>query len=166
MNRRLVEMLVWTLWASPLIFFAVSSASLPEHMASHFNEQGVADGFSPRSAYLWPLGLLIVGVPLLLGWMLPALFSLNTKGLSLPHSEHWLAPQRLASTLADLRNRFRWLAFFASALFAFIHGQVVQANRLQPPQLTDAQTKAGVLVFLVLAVLWVLAMLLRYRRPR
>lgn len=166
MNRRLVDMLVWTLWASPLIFFAVSSASLPEHMASHFTEQGVADGFSSRSAYLWPLGLLTVGVPLLLGWMLPALFSLNTKGLSLPHSEHWLAPQRLASTLADLRNRFRWLAFFVCALFAFIHGQVAYANLLQPPYLTDSQAKAGVLVFLVITALWVLTFLLHYRRPR
>ena len=45
MNRRLVDMLVWTLWASPLIFFAVSSASLPEHMASHFTEQGVYVSF-------------------------------------------------------------------------------------------------------------------------
>jgi uncharacterized membrane protein len=166
MNRRLVDALLLVLLALPLAYLWFTAPALPVQMASHFNDSGAANGFAPRQQYLQTMALLSGGMPLLLGIVLPALFSRTAGAINLPHREYWLAPERQESSFAYLRTQFRWFAIVLAAFMTFMHALVVKANGVSPPQLNISAAQTGVVIFLVATVLWVAALLLHFRRPR
>jgi hypothetical protein len=52
-----------------------------------------------------------------------------------------------------------------AAFLCYVHWLVVAANKAQPPQLSNMAFIAGLVVFMVCLVLWVIAMLGRFKRP-
>jgi uncharacterized membrane protein len=166
MNRRLVDVMILLLLALPLAYLWFTAPALPAQMASHFNASGVANGFAPRRQYLQTTALLSGGLPLLLGFVLPALFNRTAGAINLPHREHWLAPKRQERTLAYLRVQFRWFAIGLGTFMTFMHALVVKANAVSPPHLDISAAQIGTVAFLVATLVWVAALLLHFRLPR
>ena len=92
---------------------------LPEPMASHFDLQGRADGWSPKGSFfgimagmLYGVSGLLVLVGLSMRW-LPAFL------VNLPHKDIWLAPPESRRTRAFLVN---WMLWFANATIVLMMG--------------------------------------------
>src|SRR6185369_1501240 len=73
---------------------------LPEKVAAHFNGAGRPDGWLSRGLHTaWHIGTILFLAALFQGMaLLPA--RLPKEYINLPHRDHWLAPERAATTLA------------------------------------------------------------------
>lgn len=138
---------------------------MPEHMASHFNGEGVPNGWSPRTAFFGLyLGLLVI---LFLAFrVLPGLIShFPDSIINLPNKGYWLAPERRAATFHLIRERMMLMGngvlIFCIATFHL----VFKAN------LTDARRMSAEAMWLILAVLlifivaWTISFVRLFRIP-
>ena len=101
---------------------------LPAVVASHFDAAGQPNGWSTRAVFVLfqisiaaLITLVFLGLPLLLRGVPTALWSL-------PHKEYWLAPDRRATTIADLENRFCWLGIATIVLILCVFQAAIEAN--------------------------------------
>ena len=150
--------------AAAAVFVLLSGATLPEHVASHFGGDGAANGFMPRAGYLGVMLGITVGVPLLLalpGWLIRRL---PASLIRLPHKEYWLAPERRASTLAFMTHHSMIFGTFALVFLCYVHWLVVAANKLVPPHLATAPLVAGLVLFVLSAVVWAGAFIAHFYR--
>ena len=145
-------------------FVVLSGSALPPLVASHFAASGTADRFMPRVAYLVFMVGATVGVPLVLVLSHGLLRFVPPRFINLPNREYWLAPERSAATVAFLRSHSVRFASLLVVFLCFVHWLVVKANTLQPPRLTVRSFIAGLLLFLVAAVVWLGALLGHFRR--
>jgi hypothetical protein len=123
------------LCAGYLIFIAASASLLPERMALHFAAHGEANGWMPRSADLILFGGLGVGLPLFLAALSLLTGLVPDRLVNLPHREYWLAPERRAQTRAYISRQTIWISCLMLLFLSGIHGLVIQANRVTPPDL-------------------------------
>lgn len=95
---------------------------LPPRVASHFNAQGVADGWMTKDQYtLFNIAIqvfvggILVAIALLIH-LIPDLF------INIPRKKYWLAPERRKSTLESVSVSIIWIAVCTSTfLFATVH---------------------------------------------
>jgi hypothetical protein len=146
------------------VFVLLSGSSLPPVVASHFAASGEANGFIPRRVYLGLMLVLTVGLPLLLVCVHGAVRFINPRFINLPHREYWLAPERVAATLAFLQSQSIYFAALLAVFLCFVHWLVVRANAVQPPHLSASSFVAGLVVFLVALVVWMRTFLVYFRR--
>ncbi len=146
-------------------FILISGSSRPAVVASHFDASGAPNGFMPREAYLLFMLGAVIGLPLilllpyfLLGWV-PARF------INLPNRDYWLADERSADTIRFLRVHSLWLPGLVLLLLAFVHRLVLDANAAQPPHLQASSLIIGVAAFVVGMVVWLAALVVRFRTP-
>jgi uncharacterized membrane protein len=133
---------------------------LPETMASHFDAEGIPDGWSSKPVFL-ALYFAVLGMTVLIFAVLPAgLAHIPERWLSLPNKQYWWAPERRAATVAFIRGRMLALGAANVALAVFIHQLVIDANLMPEPRLSGAAfwalaIYAGyVAVWLALFVAW------------
>lgn len=141
-----------------------SSATLPEVVASHFALDGAANGFMPRPAYTALMLALVFVLPAFLAFVPGATLGQGGTNLSIPHRDYWLAPERRERTIAFIRVHGRRLAVVVAVFLAYVNWLVVQANRLQPPQLSVTGLGAGLAAFFVLLSVWIIVLMARFRR--
>jgi uncharacterized membrane protein len=147
-------------------FVWVSSTELPNVVASHFEADGYANGFTSRAAYILMMLALVVGAPVLMVLAMHFTLGRPNARINLPNREYWLAPERRPETVSYLRGH---MGVFAAALMTFLcymHWLVVRANEVQPPRLPSVWFNAGLATFILFAVLWTRTLLRRFRsRP-
>lgn len=145
-------------------FVAWTGSRLPDTVASHFAAGGAVDGAMPRCVYLPLILFLTIGLPclsVLVSWS-----SLGRPGarINLPHVEYWLAPERRAQTIAAIRGAMLQFAALLLLFLCYAHWLVVRANQSRPARLDETWFLSGLLVFLVIALTWVLRFVGRFRR--
>ncbi len=163
MNQRKWVIAFLALLALAAAFVLGTSTALPPVVASHFSGSGMADDFSPRSAYLLVWLLLQLGVPLLVAFLPFAVIRWSGDQLSIPNSQYWLAPERRDETFTFLRL---WGLSLASAIVVFLayaHWLLVQANQHQPPVLSTSAIINGLEVFFAALAIWLVAPYVRFR---
>ena len=150
--------------AAAAVFVIVTSAGLPEVVASHFDASGVPNGFMPRPAYVAVTLAIVVGVPLLL--MLPLYLASSGSGsrLNLPNKGYWLGPERRAETVAYLRRQAHLFSVAVCMFASYVHWLVVGANGRQPPQLSSSALRVAVAVLLAAMVIWLAALYRHFKR--
>ena len=132
MDSRLPKMLFVLLAVLASVYFWPTYAQLPDVVASHFNERGVANGWQPKSLFFeFFAGAVAIAAFLTFG--IPAIFSkMPTAMINLPNKKYWLAPERRAETLAFLNRNFAWFGcavlLVATAAVNYAIGQ-----NLHPP---------------------------------
>ncbi|MFT3663597.1 hypothetical protein [Piscinibacter sp.] len=141
-----------------------TSAGLPPVVASHFGADGAADGAMARGSYLVLMLLLVVGLPLLIGWLVPVVAGGEGRHLNIPNRAYWLAPERRAATLAFVYGHLRWFAAAVALFLAYVHLLVVRANAQQPPQLSFSDITGALLVFFLALAAWMAVLWARLRR--
>ncbi|TAH36817.1 MAG: DUF1648 domain-containing protein [Planctomycetota bacterium] len=139
------------------------SARLPERVATHFEADGVADGWGSRmSLVLGQAGislavfLLFAGIGLLLP-RLPDAF------INLPHKDHWLAPERRAQSLQRVRGMLLRIGCATAAFLLVLFQLIYAANRAPEPRLSPLSWLALAL-FLAYVAVEIVAMLLLFSR--
>lgn len=146
------------------LFVWISSRSLPAVVASHFGISGHANRFMPRDAYVGLMLAAVMLVPLLLVALPTWAFRSPNAPINLPHRDYWLAPQRRAQTVATLSAQLVRFAILVLMFLCYVHWLVVKANQVTPPALASRWMVAGLAVFLLATLVWVVALVRRFGR--
>lgn len=104
------------------------SSSLPQRVASHFGQNGAADGWMTRSSFLaLHLGLQASCAAFLLAIARFGRF-LPDSLLSMPHKDYWLHADRRESTLEYTEAMLTCIAGVTATFLAVVFQCVYQAN--------------------------------------
>lgn len=156
--------LVTAFWAAHLAWVA---GQLPDPVATHFGAGGEANGWMSRTGFVvFSVGLVAFLASVNLG--IAALVGrLPDSALSLPHRDHWLAPERRDATRHTIRARMIGLLSGTIVFVAAVNHLILEAHRRPgPPRLSD-DALLGVMAAGFLAIgAWSLAFYGRFRRPR
>lgn len=66
MNKYLKELVLWAFIVLPIVYLATIWNNLPEQVPTHFNLQGVADGWLSKNSLIYIIGALEIGIYLLM----------------------------------------------------------------------------------------------------
>jgi uncharacterized membrane protein len=146
------------------IHFSSYYSQLPDVVQSHFNREGIPNGWQSKPVFFF----FFVGVTVLATFItfgLPALVrSMPTEIINLPHKDFWLSPQRRSASFDFLAT---WFAWFGCAVFLVIlitFDYAVQSN-LHPDNRPDPTRFLYVLfAFLAFTLLWIFRLALRFSR--
>jgi uncharacterized membrane protein len=135
---------------------------MPEVIASHFGNAGMANGWQSKSAFfITELGLIIAasvvtfGAPLITA-LLPA------SAINLPNKEFWLAPDRREYILSYFRAQFAWFGCALLAFLLFVMQLVFRANLQPPPQLETSAFVPAIPLFLTFMAVWLIRLILHF----
>jgi hypothetical protein len=157
-------LVVAALSAVAFTYVFVTSASLPDIAATHFNVRGEPNAMASRNSYRGFMAVLIIGIPLVLAG-LPAVIGRRwPQLLNIPNREYWMAPERAAATLASVRARTALLAVATIVLQCFVHTLVMGANAAERPDLDQRTLLAGLGVFAAFIIGWIVSLYRRFRR--
>jgi hypothetical protein len=145
-------------------FVVVTSQALPPVVASHFGVGGSPNGFMSRGTYTVIMLVLVVVPPSLLVFLPSSMVRKGGARLNIPNREYWLAPERREATAAYVSNQSRLFAAAVALFLAYTHWLVVRANAAVPVALPQAPFYAGLGTFLVIVLLWVLALYAHFGR--
>jgi hypothetical protein len=146
------------------VFINQTVFSLPPQVAVRFDPDGHATSFMAAAAYRRFVLVFAVLVPIAVVAALRSAYS-KASTLKLPNREYWLAPQRIASTRAFLIAHGIWFGTLLVTLMAFTHGLILDANRHQPPALSNTAMLLGLLALLGCMLVWIGILMVAFRRP-
>src|SRR5262245_15318479 len=146
------------------VYELLSGRSLPTYVASHFDGNGVANGYMPRSAYVAFMLVVTISLPLVIFASALILPRVPPSLLNFPNRAYWLAPERRDETYAYLSDHTAHFATLLALFLGFVHWRVVAANSLDPPTLESMPFVVGLLVFLVAVVVWIATLAAHFRR--
>jgi uncharacterized membrane protein len=135
---------------------------LPEKVASHFDAEGNANGWSSREEFLLIMAATVLGSFTVFAVISLVMGKVPVSLINVPRKSYWLAPERRESTIALLRS---WLAVFGIAtqlLLMAIFEVTVQANLRDPPRIPGAMLWGILGAYLAFTVLWLLLFYLRF----
>lgn len=167
MNRRLILILGW--WAAVLLGAAADLAwhypQLPASMAVHFDAAGVPDRWSPKSEFLttWILMTLLLG-GLFAGLRVLVRF-LPADYINMPRREYWLAPERAASTRAEVGDVVLALGGVILASIGALNHVILRANLKEDPDLGPWPWVIMAMTLVAMAVLLVKILRRYFRSP-
>ena len=102
--RRDVLLLV-ILVVGALVHLAANHATLPERVPSHFDAQGVVDGWMSRDAFVATMAFVYGMTGGLFLAVVKFLPRMPNSMINLPNRDYWLAPERRDASLAELGRR-------------------------------------------------------------
>ena len=164
MNRAYVALLVLVAVTAIALGHMLSVWSdLPERIPTHFSG-GQPDAWSDKEGFAWTWGITLLVTALMLGGTGWLMGKLDSRWVSLPHREHWLAPGQRDATLLDLRFRVWWLGVMTMLLLLDLQIQMFAVARSESEDLTHFDITMT--VYLLATLAWTVALLVRYgRRP-
>jgi uncharacterized membrane protein len=136
---------------------------LPEITATHFGADGVANGWTTRTAHLALHSLTALLLPLGTVALCYATRHFPPYMQNIPRQAYWLAPPRRAWYFRWLLRQALWFALLA---LAFVGAQLalsIEANLAVRPRLAMAGMWACTAAFLVGTLLWALALVRHLR---
>jgi hypothetical protein len=143
-------------------FVWLSSRGLPPLVASHFDAAGRVNGRMPRDRYVAIMLVITVLVPLLLVIVPNRALARPDARINLPNRDYWLAPQRREETIRVLSRQTAVFAALVILFLCYAQGLVVHANVLTPPALDPRAFLAGLAVFLILTLGWIVRLIRRF----
>jgi len=166
-DSRLPKLLFALLGAYAAIHFLSYYSQLPTVVASHFNGQGLANGWQTKPAFF----TVFAGVSVLaavIGFGIPRVIAaLPPQLINLPNKAYWLAPDHLAETMQFLNSYFAWFGCAVFLIIIITFDYAIQSN-LHPNNRHDVSRMWYILAgFVVFIVVWITRIFLRFgRRPQ
>ena len=115
------------LYLTFMAYLAFSSSQLPERVASHFNIQGLPDGWMGRQSFLGVMAAIGTALPLFMVGM-TSLHRVFPGGINLPNRDYWLSPERREDTFVYIQRQGIWIACIFQGWLTVVHFLVVRAN--------------------------------------
>ena len=153
----------------PLAFAALyvwaSSRALPSVVATHFGADGAANGYMAHDTYVRFMLAFVVLLPLLVNFAMERILAAPGARINLPNRDHWLSEPQRAATIDYLLRHMRWFGLLLAAFLCAMHSLVVRANAATPPALDNTRFSIALGAYLLVIVLWIVALRRRFRRP-
>jgi len=143
-----------------------TSGHLPAHVASHFDGEGLANGFMLREDYQLLMMGLGLGIPVVLVLVLVVLPYFAPNRLRIPSRDYWIEPSRRNETLATVATSGLIIAGIVAAFMSAMHLLVVEANNRTPPQLDNASLYTLLALLIMSIVVWQVILWRRFQIPR
>ncbi len=135
---RVSRLCVWLLMMLGLLQLGHFGPQLPERVATHFDGQGFADGWSSRTEFYWTTLAMIIGTGLLSLGIIWLVSRIPAAHINLPNKDYWLAPERRVATLDVMGRHMEWLAAATLVLLLGITQLTIEANLTGSGTLGDA----------------------------
>ena len=148
------------------VFVLSTSSALPARVASHFGASGQANSFMSRDGYVAFMLVFVVGLPLVMTGFMALVFRSDSASMNLPNRDYWVAPERRAQLVALLTAHGMRFGAGLVVFLSYVHWLVVRANTQRPPQLDNDLMYAGLALFLLATVLWIVWLWLTLRRAQ
>ncbi|HXZ60089.1 MAG TPA: DUF1648 domain-containing protein [Steroidobacteraceae bacterium] len=145
------------------VFIWLSSQSLPEVVASHFDGAGRVNGYMRRAPYIATLMVILV-LPLLVVIVTNRALAAPNARINLPNREYWLAPERRDETIRFISGETSTLASLLIIFLCYVQWLVVRANAHSPPALDSRAMIAGLTVLLACMLFSAWRLVRRFRR--
>jgi len=139
-------------------FVGLTSFALPDVVASHFGPGGVADGTMAKGAYTVLMLALVLIVPGLVAASTLVVRMLPPQLVNLPNKRYWLAPERRVASLEALGALGTRFALALALFLGYAHWLVVRANAVQPPRLSEPWFFAGLALFAIATLVWIVGL--------
>ncbi len=162
-SARVPALLFAALYAAFLMALVFSLGLLPERVATHFNGAGNPDGWMSRPALLAGAAAFGLVFPLFVVAICSLLRFLPARFVNLPNRDYWLEPERRSATNAAVATHAWWLACLEIVFVGGMHFLLVQANRVQPPHVSNGGIAAVAGIFLIGVAFWIVALYRRFR---
>jgi uncharacterized membrane protein len=117
-NSSLPKLIYILLAAAGLLYFSLWYAQLPDPMASHFNANGVATAWMPKSGFFMLILVVTLAASVPVFVVSKSMAKLPNDKINLANKEYWLAPERRAETVEYLGTQMGW---FGCALLALLY---------------------------------------------
>ena len=143
----------------------LTSGSLPERVATHFDLSGQPNGWMSRSTHLAFIGGIGLVVPLVVVGVCFALRFAPDSSINIPNRAFWLAPERRTETIAFVFRHSLWLACETIAFVTGVHLLIVQANLQVPARLPLAPILVWAGCQIVGVAVWAVLMIRYFRSP-
>lgn len=147
-----------------LVDLGLTTLSLAEPVATHFDGAGHPNGWMTRSTYAIFMAAFGIGLPLLIMGLLRVVPIRSSKRIKIPNRSYWLAPERRAETLQFLNWHMAWLANLMVFFVIAIHHLVLLANAARPVMLPHAPLFFVIGCFLAGMAVWMALLYYRFRR--
>jgi uncharacterized membrane protein len=164
--RYLAALVLSALLAAEGAIIGVTSRQLPARVASHFDIQGYANGFTPREDYLLLMMGLGLGIPIALVILFVVLPYFVPTRLRIPSRDYWIAPDRRSETLSTIATSGLIFAGIVAGFMIALHLLVVQANNRMPPQLDNALLYTLIALLIIAILAWQFILWRRFQVPR
>jgi uncharacterized membrane protein len=163
-DAQLPKMLFVVLAVGAAVYFSSYYAELPEVVASHFNERGVANGWQSKPAFFGLFAAMSV-LATVVGFGIPRIIAAAPPQLiNLPNKRYWLAPEHVAETTEFLGAYFAWFGCAVFLIMILTFDYAIQSN-LHPDNRPDVSRMWYILVgFLVFVAVWTARMFTRFGR--
>lgn len=142
----------------------ISSRELPAIVASHFGGSGLANGHMSHDGYLIFMLAMLIGLAVVVVLLPNWLIGKPGVRINVPNRDYWLAPERRAETVARLQGVMRRIGFLLTGMLVYTHWLVVEANAATPPRLDNTWFLAGLAVFVLATLGFVLGLILHFAR--
>jgi hypothetical protein len=136
------------------LYIGFTGHGLPPTLASHFGAGGQPNGSMSKTVYLELMLGLMALVPLLIFGTTQLIRLAPMSLVRMPNKEQWLGPGRREETLAFLSRQTAIFGCGMVVFLCFVHHLVVNANRVQPPQLPVQTLVLGLMVFMAFSFAW------------
>lgn len=135
---------------------------LPAQVATHFDFNGDANGWTPKNDLAGSAGVALAIVTGSLVIMPLAIWLMPASAMNLPRKEYWLDPERLPLARRMMMDRVRWFTAGTMTFLAYVWHETLQAN-LQPRPRLEMWMPLG--CFLAFTLLWCGEMIWAFSRP-
>jgi uncharacterized membrane protein len=160
---RLTATILFVLCAALLLRVALTDQQmLPDRMASHFDANGVPNGWSSKSSFTWNTLALGMGIPAFVIGIMYSIRFAPPKFLNVPNPTYWREPQNFRKACDCLFTSSLWFGSAFLVWQAFFSHTIAKANQLSPPHLDSGKVFLLTLPLLVFTFGWVIALLLRF----
>jgi uncharacterized membrane protein len=139
-----------------VFFILYTRVELPELVASHFNGAGTANGFMSSTFYVRFMLGMVIGVPCVVTLPVYLMLAVAPSSINLPNRSYWLSEENRERTVQVLRTQAALIGALCASLMVYVHWLVIQANRLQPPQLPTHSFLVGAVLFVAMMLVLVL----------
>ncbi len=147
------------------LFLWQTSRALPEVVATHFGPGGEANGYMPHTLYVrFMLGFVVL-LPWLVNLAMERILASPRASINLPNRDLWLSESQRATTVAYLLRHMRYFGMMLTVFLCCVHLLVVKANAVAPPALDNMRFSIALGAYLLVIVIWIVALRRRFRRP-
>lgn len=156
--------LFMVVFAAFVVYVVASTSQLPDHVASHFNASGQADGWMPRSSvsrFALTMGCGLSFSMIAVFWLIRFL---PARLMNLPNRDYWLVPERRQATYAVFSRYSFGLACITTAFVAGLHYLIIDANTRTPPAMSTTRMLVMTVLYLGSLGLWILSLTRRFKR--
>lgn len=148
-------------YALSLFLFA---QALPDRVASHFGNNGLANGWMSRQEYVIFTLFMGLGAPLAVCLLTFLVRYFPSSLLNVPHPEYWRSPEHYPEACRYLFESSFW---FGAAMLLWMAGMnylTLQANAITPPRLDETQVWMLTGGFLVVIAGWIVLLVRHYKQ--